>query len=874
MRKFLLYLLFLVPLNAFTQVVDDFSDGDFTNNPTWTGDVNDWRVNEAFQLQSVLSATGKTIRLVTPSNFAGNSIWEFYIKLNFDPSAANQLRIYLMSDNEDLNASLNGYFVQIGEAGNTDSYNLFRQSGTTVTRIIDGPQKVRPNVNVAEARIRVTRDSNGNWELLTDINGGRNFISEGLINDNSIQTSSFFGLRATYTATRSDQFFFDDLSINVLVEDTTPPTITSTTAINATTVQVQFNEPIRQTEAENTGNYTINKGIGIPSMAVLDQASKSRVTLTLANALQADSYTITINNIKDISGNAINPNSTSNFSFVPPFVAKFGDVRITEIFADPTPRVDLPEVEFLEIYNHTNVPINLGGWKYSDPTAVYTFPANTIINPSEYIILCPANAVDQFSSFGRTLGISPFPTLNNAGDNLRLVDQNNVLIDAVNYTDAWYKDNVKRNGGWSLELIDLNSVCSGISNWIASKDPSGGTPGRQNSVFDLNANSGPLQVFNAAVTSNRTLEITYNKTIDSTNAVQTNKYVVNNNFGSPISVTAIAPDFTKVVLTFANDFVRGVNYTVTVSNVSDCAGQNIGNQNSAAFLQAQILAAGDILISEILFNPPTGGVDFVEIYNNSNKILDLRDLQIGRIANINQSSTIEQIRTITNTPRFMQPGEYIVISGNPDLVKQFYTTTNPNGFIQVIGTFPGFNNDQGTAVLLSGSAVIDQFSYTDKMHLALLRDVKGVSLERSSFKRGANEPGNFRSAASTVGFATPGYKNSQFLEDVELGSEVTLPVQVFSPNNDGVDDVLQINYKFDQPDLIANVTILNDRGIVVKRLLRNQPIGLEGTLIWDGTTDTNSAALTGIHFIYFEIFGLDGTVKKFRKTCVVAAGNF
>ncbi len=874
MRKFLLFLLLYVPLNAFTQVTDDFSDGDFTNNPTWTGDVNEWRVNEAFQLQSVLSATGKTTRLVTQSNFAGNSVWEFYIKLNFDPSAANQLRIYLMSDNADLGGPLNGYFVQIGEAGNTDSYNLFRQSGTTVTRIIDGPQKTRPDVNVAEARIRVTRDSNGNWELLTDINGGTNFVSEGLVNDNSIQSSSFFGLRATYTATRSDQFFFDDLSINFLVADTTPPTIVSTTAINPTTIEVLFNEPLKQSNAENTSNYVINKGIGSPSTAVLDQASKSKVILTLANSLQADSYTITINNIEDIAGNVINPNSTSNFSFVPPFTAKFGDVRITEIFADPTPRVDLPEVEFLEIYNNTNVPINLGGWKYSDPSATYTFPANTIINPGEYIILCPTSAVAQFAPFGRTLGISPFPTLNNAGDNLRLVDNNNVLIDAVNYTDAWYKDNVKRNGGWSLELIDLNSVCSGITNWIASVDPLGGTPGKRNSVFNLNANAGPLQVSGAVVTGIRTLEITYNKSIDSTNAVQPNKYTVNNNFGNPVSVVAITPDFTKVILTFATDFARGVNYTVTVSNVTDCAGQSIGNQNTANFLLGQILAVGDILISEILFNPPTGGVDFVEIYNHSNKIIDLRDLQIGRIANIQQSNTIELIRVITNTPRFMQPGEYIVLSGNPDLVKQFYTTTNPNGFIQVVGTFPGFNNDQGTPVILSGNTVIDQFSYTEKMHLALLRDVKGVSLERSSFKRPANEPGNFRSAASTVGFATPGYKNSQFLEDVELGSEVTLPIQVFSPNNDGIDDVLQINFKFDQPDLIANVTILNDRGIVVKRLVRNQPIGLEGTLIWDGTTDSNSAALTGIHFIYFEIFGLDGTVKKFRKTCVVAAGNF
>ena len=37
----------------------------------------------------------------------------------------------------------------------------------------------------------------------------------------------------------------------------------------------------------------------------------------------------------------------------------------------------------------------------------------------------------------------------------------------------------------------------------------------------------------------------------------------------------------------------------------------------------------DIIINEILFNPKEDGVDYVEIYNNSNSFLDLSKLRIA-----------------------------------------------------------------------------------------------------------------------------------------------------------------------------------------------------------------------------------------------------
>ncbi len=152
---------FLFSLSLFAQFTDDFSDGDFTANPAWTGDVNKFLVNGDGQLQLNAPSETGTAYLSTPSTAIKDAVWEFWVKLNFTPSTSNYARFYLLSDNADLTASLNGYFLRIGYGSGTNKeLNLYRQNGSSSVRLTENPAFLG-GLEPVDVKIKVTRSAAG-----------------------------------------------------------------------------------------------------------------------------------------------------------------------------------------------------------------------------------------------------------------------------------------------------------------------------------------------------------------------------------------------------------------------------------------------------------------------------------------------------------------------------------------------------------------------------------------------------------------------------------------------------------------------------------------------------------------------------------------
>ncbi|MBC6109645.1 lamin tail domain-containing protein [Pedobacter fastidiosus] len=278
----------------------------------------------------------------------------------------------------------------------------------------------------------------------------------------------------------------------------------------------------------------------------------------------------------------------------------------------------------------------------------------------------------------------------------------------------------------------------------------------------------------------------------------------------------------------------------------------------------KIISKGDILISEVLFNPRNGGVDFVEIYNNSNHEIDLKELQL---ANANTAGEPASIKNISLTKLMIAPKTYWVITSNQANIKLNYEAKFPLQFVQLT-SLPAYSNDKGSVILLSSNQVVDRLNYNAKIHHPLIQDEDGISIERVSFEVDANDPNNFKSAAATVGFATPTYKNSQEFNGEE--NFVNLQSKTFSPDGDGFEDFLTLDYQLAENSSLATVNVFSDRGKLVRKLLVNQTIATKGNLNWDGLNDQGTSCGIGIYIVLFDVFDLKGNTKRFKNTCVLA----
>ena len=482
MMKKLLFFFFLVLISfcGYAQLTENFTDGDFTNNPTWVGGTTDWTVNTGFELQSNNTTVNSTYYLSTANSLVTTAQWDFFCKLSFNTSSANYVDVFLSSSASDLTLpATTGYFVRLG--GTDDEICLYRKDNGSVTKIIDGVNGAL-NSSSNDVKITVIRDAANQWQLTRVLNATAAF-TEGNVTDANYLTGSFFGILVKQsTASFFQKHVIEDITIGNFVPDILPPLVLTYTATSLTTLDILFNEPVDITSSQLASNYVVGNGIGSPVSVVRDLSNSSLVHLTFAGSFPIrTNLPITINGVQDLSGNALS-NVVGSFSY---FIPVQYDVVIDELMPDPDPVVGLPNSEWIELRNTSAFTIDLKDWILAKSTNLSS-PSGPmpsyILQPDSFVIVCTGSAVTGLQPFGHVISVTSFPSLSNAGDLISLISPQGTVIHAVNYTDAWYQNELKKDGGWTLEMTDTQNPCAGASNWRASTDPSGGTPGRKNSM--------------------------------------------------------------------------------------------------------------------------------------------------------------------------------------------------------------------------------------------------------------------------------------------------------------------------------------------------------------------------------------------------------
>jgi hypothetical protein len=136
------------------------------------------------------------------------------------------------------------------------------------------------------------------------------------------------------------------------------------------------------------------------------------------------------------------------------------------------------DMEYLELYNDSTVPQEIGGWYFSAGVS-YTFPPNTWIAEHGYLVVCENPSVVRAAFPGAPV-IGPYSgKLNNAGEQIELRNASGGLVDAVEYKDDDPWPMAADGAGHSLSLIHPDLDNSRAESWTISATI-GGTPGAPN----------------------------------------------------------------------------------------------------------------------------------------------------------------------------------------------------------------------------------------------------------------------------------------------------------------------------------------------------------------------------------------------------------
>ena len=861
-----LLLLILIPTIGLGQIVDDFSDLDFTSNLTWEGTPGDFIVNadSALQLEN-LAPTGSDISFLS-TQFAQEPLsekeWQFWIKQSFAGSANNYAQVWLVgNETNPTTVASQGYFLQFGELGSNDAIELFYSNGGSTTSVCRGAEAFI--AGSFEMRVRVRRDAAGLWTIDVDETGGYEFVPHASGSNTTLTSTDHISVLCKYTSSNADNFFYDDFYFGDYILDVTPPEVSSVTVVSINEVDVLFSEPVEQTSAETLVNYNADGGLGLPSSASLDGANPSLVHLTFSAAFtNGTTYNLTISNVQDPSGNVM-ASTIKPFVYVVTSAADFRDVVINEFMCDPSPVVGLADAEFVEVFNTSNNYIDLTGWKLGDASSFGTVGSH-IIGPGEYALLVATGSAPDFAFYPNVVTVTSFPSLNNSGDDIILQDASEATIDQISYNLSWYQDENKEGGGYSIEQINPFASCTNPSNWTGSSHPLGGTPSAENAVYDATPDVTGPALIGVTILGSQSLELQMNEALDAGAISATN--VLLNPAVNVVAASAISPSNNSIIVTLGTPVDTGVVYTVNVLGIADCEGNLQELDSTETFILPFEADSGDFVINEVLFNPYTGGVDYVELVNNTDKPLNLKGWML---ANFDEEDGTSNHRAIISQNYSVEAGGYVLITEDTTDVMMNYIQHGIDNFIEA--DMPSYNNDSGTVYLLSlDSVVTESFSYSEEMHFPLLSSVDGVSLERLDVNRPVNDMGNWHSAAESVGFGTPGLQNSQYYPTSGADGEVSTDPEIFSPyDGDGYNDVLNINYSFTDPGFVGSIRIFDANGRPIRELTTNELLGPSGTVTWDGTTDKGEKARIGMYVILFEAFSTNGKLNTYKLSTVL-----
>ncbi|MCT4615920.1 MAG: lamin tail domain-containing protein [Marinifilaceae bacterium] len=772
---------------------------------------------------------------------SGDFYYKFKIKTgDWDCSSNNYWLFNLFSESSNFNISEYKIFIGVNENENDDKIRVWEYKEGQLSILL-------------ETNLVWTRDMNTEFVIIYD--SQEKTISLYNKNSNSLnklgsakvylspETSEYYhGLEYYhYSQSNSGKIWLDDIEFTQISNlanlmhyhfDNDKLIITFSDNIKFESISLfnYLNEKLRITAQTNT--------------------YKRNFELDILDGINTGYYNLTIHKLEDRHMN-INPYLSERIRYNAPI--NEGDISITEIMANPITSMQLPNHEYIELYNTTEYEIDLNELKLNINNN--SFDLHGIINSKSYIIVVDSNAFEYNQNPEYTcVSVAKF-YIPNTSAYIKLTSSDFRNIDELNYKSSLHTDSNKKDGAWSLEKINSNISSQNEINWQSSISESGGTPCNLNSISNFDKKAPYL--LSSKLISNKTLELQFSEPI----TILKNKLIKSSFSQNPISL--ILEEENRSYINFENKLEKSVPYNLKLdSTIRDISNNFLRDTNIIYYLPDTAIF-NEIVINEVLFNPHPNGSDFIEIYNRSDKIFDLSNISLAK-----HNDKFEITDTCNLDFKYLLPYKYTYICTDSANIVDNYFYHDPNAGLEV-KKIPSYGDKEGRVILLNDRNIIDEFQYNENMHSPKLKFTEGVSLERINPEVETNNSFNWHSASSSVDYASPGLKNSMYKDINTRNSKIELSAKTFSPNNDGIDDNLVINFTDTQIGDFVNISIYNKRGKLVKTLTENYSISVKDHISWDGTNNNRKLGESGIYVIYIEIINLEKGSTVVKKSCVL-----
>jgi hypothetical protein len=387
------------------------------------------------------------------------------------------------------------------------------------------------------------------------------------------------------------------------------------------------------------------------------------------------------------------------------------------------------------------------------------------------------------------------------------------------------------------------------ANWTISRDPYGSTPGRQNSLsvpIDISVSDSSLTIDPLDPEEGGLIDVTglvINQGILDTPSFEVHFFLDHDHDGRigemDIQQTiAIGDPISPGDSLYVSGRLRlgGIGYfNLGIVAVHPDDGDTTDNIGTREVKVGD--AASRIILNEIYYDPLDGGEEWVEIFNRSDRSLDLMEWKFSDVKSVGQ---------LLGDSVILEKESYAVLTRDRTaLVVRFPEVLNRQ--IIEVAPFPSLGNRGDTLSLTTVDGYVsDRIEYTPQWG-----GRKGVSLERVNPYDTTTGPSNWGSSVDPGG-STPGVPNSIYQEIKNEGASLWTTPEIFSPDGDGRDDRVVIGYLLPVPRARVKVEIYSILGYRVKVVLDQIESGSEGIAVWDGKDEKGSILPVGIYVVYLE----------------------